>query len=332
MSVIYDQLKVSADGSSLTVGAHVSAEDITKGVLIDSLTIIPADLKNEICHNPNDKDSDGKGMEVYKLTFKNEETFEYKDAKGKVYGKVKITNASTERQVVIFSYDNTADAPYFTYIPGTGNTPNTLKVYTVRSSVDYEGATLSAVVEELNDIIEKEDVSINQYVKFTCVEDGSVEGFADENYTILDTILQDNTSFSLTLTKQDFDNAFNSESLPDPSGATASKPFTEADFNSSLFFIYVHTAESLNSSTPCSSNHLGIAFNAYLYYKKAMNFTKELINDCSEHRGFTDFILLWNAFKAALITGNFLQGIRIFKALFLEGSSVISASKCGCHG
>ena len=70
-----------------------------------------------------------------------------------------------------------------------------------------------------------------------------------------------------------------------------------------------------------------------------MDFTRELAEDCMIPQGFTDFILLWNAFKASIETEHFIPAIEYFNMLFGNtvggrgiNGSIDSRRKCGCHG
>ena len=169
-------------------------------------------------------------------------------------------------------------------------------------------------------------------------EEETVPALEDNKEIYKLTFGEDVRTLSLVLTKASFDEAFNntdSKGAPIAEGPTASVPFTEANLNRNLFFIYVAVKGTFDPSIPCGLDrtlNLGVAFNVYILYRKAMDYTKELIKECSEHKAFTDYILLWNAFKSSLITGHYLSAIKFFKLLFLDGNNVSNATNCGCHG
>jgi hypothetical protein len=63
-----------------------------------------------------------------------------------------------------------------------------------------------------------------------------------------------------------------------------------------------------------------------------MNFTNTLVSKCDVPREFTDFILLWNALKAAIETGHYVAAIKFYNMLFGNMNDVSVISNCGCHG
>ena len=80
-----------------------------------------------------------------------------------------------------------------------------------------------------------------------------------------------------------------------------------------------------------------------------MDYTKDLADDCTIPTGFTDFILLWNAFKASVETEHYGPAIKYYNMLFGNpdervtrdgshspfggGSANNRRTKpCGCHG
>ena len=89
---------------------------------------------------------------------------------------------------------------------------------------------------------------------------------------------------------------------------------------------------------PCGLDELttvGAVFNEKLLYQHIMGFTRQLANDCQVPVGFSDFILLWNAFKAAVETGHFIAAIKYFNMLFSDNRNttfIKEPKPCGCHG
>lgn len=114
--------------------------------------------------------------------------------------------------------------------------------------------------------------------------------------------------------------------------------FCQEDMYKTLFFVYVQTTE-VNSCLPCYMTKpvtVGVTFDENAFYQKVMNYTRELAEDCENiPKGFTDFILQWNAFKSAVETEHFLPAIKFYNLMFGNGSSdtVYTSTKgCGCHG
>lgn len=114
--------------------------------------------------------------------------------------------------------------------------------------------------------------------------------------------------------------------------------FDSKDMSDTLFFVYIKCKGTPDPCTPCTLDEeytLGVVFDENMLYQRVMDYTKELIDNCCVHTGFTDFILLWNAFKAAIETEHYVAAIKFYNMLF--GDSEISSSTkyiggCGCHG
>jgi len=134
-------------------------------------------------------------------------------------------------------------------------------------------------------------------------------------------------------------------------GATAKAAFLGESFSNNLYFVYVKCTipeESLNPCVPCSSasamTTLGVTFDESEFYQKVMQFTKDLGADCTIPKGFTDFILLWNAFKASVETEHYIPAVKYYQILFDKGiysqstnvsynsSTGVINKPCGCHG
>ena len=113
--------------------------------------------------------------------------------------------------------------------------------------------------------------------------------------------------------------------------------FTKSNFSSDLFFVFVKIKGTPSECTPCRLDGeitLGVTFDESLLYQRVMGFTKDLTDDCQIPTEFTDFILLWNAFKASVETEHYVPAIKFWKMLFdNRGSVAMGKSKnCGCHG
>lgn len=113
--------------------------------------------------------------------------------------------------------------------------------------------------------------------------------------------------------------------------------YDKSSFSKDLFFVYIKCAgvpEEACCFTVVGNYVLGVTFDENILYQKAMGFTKELIKDCQIPSEFTDFILLWNAFKASVETEHFVPAIKYWKMLFdnKNNSSMSGTKNCGCHG
>ncbi len=122
--------------------------------------------------------------------------------------------------------------------------------------------------------------------------------------------------------------------------------FAGNDFSHDLFFVYVKVKGTPDACTPCRLDEeitLGVTFDENLLYQRVMQFTKSLANDCQIPVEFTDFILLWNAFKASIETEHYIPAVKYYNMLFgrdssgqpygaYNSSSGIITKPCGCHG
>ena len=114
--------------------------------------------------------------------------------------------------------------------------------------------------------------------------------------------------------------------------------FNKADMSNTLFFVYIKCKGTPGECTPCRLDEettLGVVFDENVLYQKVMDYTKELVADCSVPTEFTDFILLWNAFKAAIEIEHYVAAIKFYNKLFgvvRSGYSNNIIKTCGCNG
>jgi hypothetical protein len=114
--------------------------------------------------------------------------------------------------------------------------------------------------------------------------------------------------------------------------------FNRADMSNTLFFVYIKCKGTPGECTPCRLDEeitLGVVFDENVLYQRVMDYTKELVADCSIPTEFTDFILLWNAFKAAIETEHYVAAIKFYNKLFgvvRSGYSNNIIKTCGCNG
>lgn len=105
-----------------------------------------------------------------------------------------------------------------------------------------------------------------------------------------------------------------------------------------LFFVYIKCKGTPGSCTPCRLDEettLGVVFDENVLHQKVMDYTKELVTDCSVPSAFIDFILLWNAFKSAIETEHYIPAIKFYNMMFDEvGKSCQSRTikTCRCNG
>lgn len=110
---------------------------------------------------------------------------------------------------------------------------------------------------------------------------------------------------------------------------------TGSTLSNSLFFVYIKDNGDADPCVPCplaDSVTLGVTFDETILYQRVMQFTKELNDTCKISKGFLDFILLWNGFKAAIETEHYIQAIDFWKRLFSKKYGIGTTKPCGCHG
>jgi hypothetical protein len=111
--------------------------------------------------------------------------------------------------------------------------------------------------------------------------------------------------------------------------------FPEAEMQRTLFFVYVKIKGIPDECTPCRLDEeitLGVTFDENILYQKVMQFTKGLTKECQLPLGFSDFILLWNAFKASIETEDYIPAIKFWNMLFDNIGPNRATKSCGCHG
>lgn len=122
--------------------------------------------------------------------------------------------------------------------------------------------------------------------------------------------------------------------------------YNKSSFSKDLFFVYVGCntiPEGCECFTSVGKYVLGVTFDENLLYQRVMQYTKSLADDCKIPVEFTDFILLWNAFKASVETEHYVPAIKYYNMLFgkdtdgkpygaYDNTSGMIHKPCGCHG
>ena len=167
------------------------------------------------------------------------------------------------------------------------------------------------------------------------------------------TVMDEEKEIHLRIDKGVLDEAFNntdsSGQVKDMTIPIAAIPFNKSNFSDDLFFVFVKVKGTPDACVPCCMAKevtVGATFDSNLLYQRVLGYTRELAQDCTIPQGFTDFILLWNAFKAAVETEHFVPAYKYYNMLFgkdMEGEpygpygsgvTVHHGKKggCGCHG
>lgn len=146
----------------------------------------------------------------------------------------------------------------------------------------------------------------------------------------LDLTEKDYKEAHLVLTPQDFVRTLETD--------VQAMRFNKSDMSKTLFFVYVKVRGVPGEYTPCRLDEeitLGVTFDENMLYQRVMQFTKGLADNCEIPVVFTDFILLWNAFKASVETEHYIPAIKYFNMLFDNANGITighTAKNCGCHG
>lgn len=107
----------------------------------------------------------------------------------------------------------------------------------------------------------------------------------------------------------------------------------ELDSLDQMFFVYVRTKGAPSPDIPCGMDNdttLIAVLNMQPFYAQAMQFTRRLVNNCSQHQNFSDYILKFKALELAIKTGNYSQAIQYYKEFF-KGVAPDQSGGCSCE-
>lgn len=189
-----------------------------------------------------------------------------------------------------------------------------------------------------------EDIYEYVAIENTDIISGDVEN-ATYNYNYLHVLWQvysivpftNDKEVHLLLTKSSFDEAFNNTNTegeainPELPIATES---LNGDLSSHIFFVYIECDGTPAINTPCGLDEatLGVTFDYGVIYNMAMNYTRELTNNCQMPQGFVDFILNTEALKLSLETEHYFPAIDYWKRILGNYRNNSVTRGCGCHG
>lgn len=113
--------------------------------------------------------------------------------------------------------------------------------------------------------------------------------------------------------------------------------FKACDLSHNMFFVYIECAGTPDPCTPCrldEPNTLGVTFDYGIFFNRAMNYTRELADKCVIPGNFLDFILNAEALKLAIETEHYIPAIWYWKNLMgMSDKGTHGTFKpCGCHG
>lgn len=114
--------------------------------------------------------------------------------------------------------------------------------------------------------------------------------------------------------------------------------FTKGDLSHNMFFVYIECEGTPCPDTPCRLDEmttLGVTFDYGIIFNQAMGFTRELGKDCDIPKNFIDFILNFDALKLAIETEHYVPAIGFWKWITQNrsfGHGGYLPKPCGCHG
>ena len=113
--------------------------------------------------------------------------------------------------------------------------------------------------------------------------------------------------------------------------------FSLRDFSHNMFFVFIETAGIHALNTPCTLDEittLGVTFDYGAFFNPAMNYTRELADTCEVSSQFMDFILNFEALKLSIETEHWIPAIGYWKNLMggANGINYKGPKPCGCHG
>lgn len=198
------------------------------------------------------------------------------------------------------------------------------------------------------------DVTIESLTIMTAMNDAGTMQVSEtdpyaptDNYIYKKVFTDHPKEVSLVIDKNALNEAFNNTNSSgeaiSKNKPTAKVDFSHKDFTNDLFFVYITCTPmdeqtAINCCIPCSMREettLGVTFDYNKLYQAVMNFTKELAEDCEIPKNFIDFILQWDAFKAAVDTEHYVPAVKFYNNLFGGRDSItgLGGTKgCGCHG
>lgn len=197
----------------------------------------------------------------------------------------------------------------------------------------------------INAHVNKADYFENVYIEsITVITADKVSetaiGSPTEDFIYKETFPSGTNELNLVLDKGVLDAAFINYNTEKGKVINDDKPYAKfnfggKNFSGDLFFVYITcNVDNLSGCVPCGLDEpvtLGVTFDENLLFQKAMGYYKSLSDDCEVPMGFVDFILQWNAFKAAVETEHYHAAIDLYKRLF-EDRSTFTFKGCGCHG
>jgi hypothetical protein len=351
MSVIFEQLRISDDGHTMYIDAHVNKACYFENVYLKRITICTEEQVSEL--NPASCTNEY----VYRKDFNPsaECTLESYYDKTQVLTAEKLLDVVTEKGCIpvtftakeesmgnylscIFSGDfaelTTGQTPVMVIAEPSFN-PATDPINSEKVLFRAEGTQIPYEERSIWQFKAKGDLQGYTTVEvYLFSQDGNgvytqvpVQSTADKNFLhfywqVYNLIPQVNQKeLHLVLNTNDFNIKTDCNGL-----------------SKHMYFVYIETVGLPSDCTPCRLDEmttLGVTFDYGVLYQKAMGYIRELADNCQVSQGFMDFILNNEALKFSIETEHYTPAIQIWKRLVNGGGGAVSfgtTKPCGCHG
>ena len=347
--VVFDQLRISDDGQSMFINAHVNKASYFDDISISKVTICTEDQVSET--NPLAYGDDY----IYQVDASSLITDSYEQ----VFDQIQILSA----EHVIESTNTYGGLKIDYQVPGVSTTNAISFILRGQFSIlDGEYAPKLIVASEafnpLRDSIYSSEV-------FFTVNGEKIEQSGYVNWQFNGKgDMKENTLYNLYIYKQSdkgvfeyvrFDQAddiyfthYYWQAYVKTTGTSKkevnlvlnansfNEKFQKSDLTSNMFFVYIECTGTVKPDTPCRLDELitlGVTFDYGLIYNNAMNYTRELADKCSVPGKFIDFILNVEALKMSVETEHYVPAIQYYYNLLGIKNDITSTTKpCGCYG
>lgn len=113
--------------------------------------------------------------------------------------------------------------------------------------------------------------------------------------------------------------------------------YCKHDFSDNMFFMYVKVGGTPDACTPCKLDEIYTIVATFDYgtlYNMALNYMRELSNQCIVPMGFIDMIMKFHALKISLETDHWMPAVDYYQLLkgSYSGGAISGVKPCGCRG
>lgn len=348
--IIYDQLRISDNGQTMFIDAHVNKAEYFKDIHIKRITICTEDQVSET--NPLAYGSDFIYQEdytpisEYRPVYEKTQVLSEQQLLNKMnsFGGVSLEytpisdSSSNALSIILSGKYPVLDSSYSPKLVVATNAFNPLEdnlnndeiLFTADGTIyedkghtvwQFKGKGNIKAYEKVNIYLYKQSsLDTFEYVRIDSTSDDEFLHCYYQVYS--DVINMTYKELHLVLDKNSFNEKFNRQ-----------------DLSHNMFFVYIECEGTPDPCTPCRLDEmttLGVTFDYGVIFNKAMNYTRELANDCTIPHEFIDFILNFDALKLAIETEHYVPAIGFWNNMVGEkgilGTAGSVTKPCGCHG